>query len=177
MMRFAAAVLAVMLAVAGFADAGEFRTQRVAMPVIKIENGGACVAPTAEMRRDHMKMLLHQRDGTMRQGLRDARFSLKNCVDCHASRETGSVLGKDGFCSSCHSLRLGEHRLLRVPFAPAAKPRRRRFPMSPDRRQFLGWGAAAAAGAALAARLPARSSSRRRARRRRPRRRCSAGGC
>jgi hypothetical protein len=103
MMRFLAVVLVVMLTVAGFADAGEFRARRVAVPVIKIENGEACVAPTDEMRRDHMKMLLHQRDRTMRQGLRESRFSLKNCVDCHASRETGSVLGKDGFCSSCHS--------------------------------------------------------------------------
>jgi hypothetical protein len=60
------------------------------------------VAPVAEMRRDHMKMLLHQRDRTLRQGLREPRFSLKGCVDCHASRKTGSVLGKDGFCSSCH---------------------------------------------------------------------------
>ena len=103
MNRFAASVLTVLLTVAGFADAGEDRTQRVAVPVFKIENGGACVAPTEEMRRNHMKMLLHQRDDTVRQGLRDPRFSLKHCVDCHASRETGSVLGKDGFCSSCHS--------------------------------------------------------------------------
>lgn len=103
MIRFAAAVLAIMLTVAGFADAGESRAQRVALPVIKIEKGAACVAPTEEMRRDHVKMLLHQRDRTVRQGLREPRFSLKNCVNCHASRETGSVLGKEGFCSSCHS--------------------------------------------------------------------------
>ena len=103
MMRFAAAVPGLMLIVAGFAVAGENRAQRVAMPVIRIERGEACVAPAAEMRRDHMKMLVHQRDQTVRQGLRDPRFSLKNCVDCHASRETGSVLGKDGFCSSCHA--------------------------------------------------------------------------
>jgi [DsrC]-trisulfide reductase subunit J len=102
-MRFAGAVLAVMLTVAGFANAGESRAQRVALPVVKIEKGTACVAPTEEMRRDHMKMLLQQRDRTVHQGLREPRFSLKNCVDCHASRETGSVLGKEGFCSSCHS--------------------------------------------------------------------------
>lgn len=103
MIRFAAAVLAIMLTVAGFADAGATRAQRVILPVIKIEKGEACVAPTEQMRRDHMKMLLHQRDRTVRLGLREPRFSLKNCVDCHASRETGSVLGKEGFCSSCHS--------------------------------------------------------------------------
>ena len=67
-------------------------------PVIRIERGEACVAPVAEMRRNHMEMLLHQRDRTLRQGLREPRFSIKGCVDCHASRATGSVLGKDGFC-------------------------------------------------------------------------------
>jgi hypothetical protein len=103
MMRIAAGVLAAALAVAGYADTGERRASRVAMPAVKIEKGKACVAPTEEMRRDHMEMLLHQRDRTMRQGLRESRQSLKNCVDCHASRETGSVLGKDGFCSSCHT--------------------------------------------------------------------------
>jgi len=102
MMRIAAGILAAALALAGIADAGEKQAGRVAVPAIKIEKGEACVAPTGEMRRDHMKILLHQRDRTMRQGIRETRFSLKNCVDCHASRETGSVLGKDGFCSSCH---------------------------------------------------------------------------
>jgi hypothetical protein len=92
MMRIVAGIIAALLAVAANAEAPKF----------KIELGEACVAPVAEMRRDHMDMLLHQRDRTMRQGLREPRFSLKNCVDCHASRATGSVLGKEGFCSSCH---------------------------------------------------------------------------
>jgi hypothetical protein len=91
------------LAVAGLVHAGDGAAGRVAVPAVKIEAGGTCVAPTGEMRRNHMKMLLHQRDLTVHQGLRTPRFSLKNCVDCHASRETGSVLGKDGFCSSCHA--------------------------------------------------------------------------
>jgi hypothetical protein len=103
MMRLIAWGMAVVLAIAGFADAGQTWAARVAMPTIRIERGDACVAPTAEMRRDHMNMLLHQRDRTVRQGLREPRSSLRNCVDCHASRETGSVLGKDGFCSSCHA--------------------------------------------------------------------------
>jgi hypothetical protein len=103
MMRLAVWIVAAVLAVAGFAIAADKAGRGVAMPVVKIEQGDACVAPTAEMRRDHMNMLLHQRDRTVHQGLRETRFSLKNCVNCHASRETGSVLGKDGFCSSCHA--------------------------------------------------------------------------
>ena len=93
MLRIAAAILAAVLTIGAYARA----------PRIKIERGEACVAPVAEMRRDHMKMLFHQRDRTLRQGVRESRFSLKGCVDCHASRESGSVLGKEGFCSSCHS--------------------------------------------------------------------------
>ena len=111
MMRFeggvaagaAAAALAVVLTVASMAHAGEKPARRVALPVVKLEQGEACVAPTEEMRKNHMKMLLHQRDRTLRQGIREPRLSLRNCIECHASRETGSVLGKDGFCSSCHT--------------------------------------------------------------------------
>ncbi len=98
----AAAILAASLVLAVAADAQQAPPARVAAPVIKIEKGEACVAPADEMRRNHMKMLLHQRDRTMRQGLREPQHSLKGCVECHASRDTGSVLGKEGFCSSCH---------------------------------------------------------------------------
>ena len=103
MTRIAAGIFAVLLAMAGFADTGPRQAQRVALPVVKIEKGEACVAPTGEMRRNHMKMLFHQRDRTMRGGVRTTRYSLKNCVECHASAKTGSVLGEEGFCSSCHA--------------------------------------------------------------------------
>jgi hypothetical protein len=92
MTRIAAAILAAVLSLAGHAEA----------PRIKIERGEACVASVPEMRRNHMKMLVHQRERTMREGVRTTRFSLKGCVECHADAKTGSVLGKDGFCSSCH---------------------------------------------------------------------------
>ncbi len=103
MKRIGAGILIAAFAISGHTDTGERRVSSVPHPVVRIEKGEACVAPAAEMRRDHMNMLLHQRDRTVRSGLRESRSSLKNCIDCHASRETGSVLGKDGFCSSCHS--------------------------------------------------------------------------
>jgi hypothetical protein len=74
---------------------------RVPMPTVKIEKGEQCVEPTVEMRRNHMEKILHQRDRTMHQGVRTTQHSLKNCVNCHAA-QSGSVLGKDGFCASCH---------------------------------------------------------------------------
>jgi hypothetical protein len=102
MRRVAAGVFAAVLVLAGGARADEKPASRVAAPVVKIERGGACVAPVGEMRRNHMQLLKHQRDRTVHQGERKTRFALKDCIECHAGRETGSVLGKDGFCSSCH---------------------------------------------------------------------------
>jgi len=71
-------------------------------PVIMIENPGECIAPTAEMRVNHKRMLSHTRDRTLRQGIRGEKASLNGCIECHASKTTGSVLGKDGFCQTCH---------------------------------------------------------------------------
>jgi hypothetical protein len=102
-LRLAAALLAAVLGAAALAGSGERTAGRVALPVVKIEQGEACVAPVAEMRRNHMMMLLRQRDRTMREGIRETRFGLQNCIECHASRKTGSVLGEEGFCSSCHA--------------------------------------------------------------------------
>ena len=75
----------------------------VPKPTIRIANEGACIAPAEEMRRNHMDMLKHQRDRTLRQGIRGEKASLNECIECHASKSTGSVLGKDHFCASCHA--------------------------------------------------------------------------
>jgi [DsrC]-trisulfide reductase subunit J len=66
--------------------------------------GERCVEPDDYMRRHHMELLLHHRDETVLQGIRTKKYSLKGCVDCHASKKTGSVAtAKDDFCVSCHS--------------------------------------------------------------------------
>ena len=75
----------------------------VPKPAIKIATEGKCIAPTEEMRRNHMDMLKHTRDKTLRQGIRGEKASLNGCIECHASKSTGSVLGKDNFCESCHA--------------------------------------------------------------------------
>jgi hypothetical protein len=58
------------------------------------------------MRRNHPSLLNHQRDDTVRRGIRGDKFSLKGCIACHA------VLGPDAkpvtiknpqhFCRECH---------------------------------------------------------------------------
>jgi len=79
-----------------------FASDRVPKPVIDIARPGKCVEDTATMRREHPDMLKHQRDLTMHEGIRTRAHSLKECVACHASTKTGSVLGDKGFCQSCH---------------------------------------------------------------------------
>jgi len=78
------------------------KSGRVPLPVHSVAEGDKCVEPTEEMRRNHMEKILHQRDLTMHEGIRTKQHSLKNCVNCHADPKTNSVLGKDGFCESCH---------------------------------------------------------------------------
>lgn len=102
MMRLAAGTIAAVLAIAGCTYAAQ-APRGVPVPTVKAEKGATCVEPTDEMRRNHMNMLLHQRDETVHRGVRAPRHSLKGCVECHANPDTHSVLGKEGFCESCHA--------------------------------------------------------------------------
>jgi hypothetical protein len=79
-------------------------TSRVPQPVIEAARGGQCVEDPAFMRRNHMELLKHQRDDTMRGGIRGAKYSLKTCIECHASQASNSVAAAPtNFCVSCHS--------------------------------------------------------------------------
>lgn len=102
--RFGVLVLLLGLLIGGVVHGGEASASRVSQPVIEAARGGQCVADTAFMRRNHMKLLKHQRDDTLRGGIRTGAYSLKTCIDCHASRTTDSVAASDtNFCQSCHS--------------------------------------------------------------------------
>jgi hypothetical protein len=93
------------VSVAGDADKDhEHVSKRVPLPVFSINEqyGDKCVQPEEVMRKNHMQFILHERKETVHEGIRTKKYSLKNCVDCHADPKTGSVLGKDGFCASCH---------------------------------------------------------------------------
>jgi len=96
--RIAHAICLFALVLPVFASAAD----RVPKPVIDIDKPGRCVEDSTIMRREHPDMLRHQRDQTMREGIRTRAHSLKECVGCHASAKTGSVLGEKGFCQSCH---------------------------------------------------------------------------
>lgn len=77
---------------------------RTPKPTIEAGKGDKCVEDTDFMRRNHMKLLTHQRDETMHKGIRTKKYSLQNCIECHASKKNNSVLGSnENFCQSCHS--------------------------------------------------------------------------
>ena len=73
-------------------------------PLVEKARGGQCVEEPAFMRRNHMKLLIHQRDDTLRGGIRTGKYSLKACIACHASQISQSVNAEPtNFCQSCHN--------------------------------------------------------------------------
>ena len=77
-------------------------------PAKKYDEKTLCVEPVPEMRRNHMKYILHQRDLTVHEGIRTKQFSLKECINCHNAPsakdgKVASIESTDHFCSTCHS--------------------------------------------------------------------------
>jgi hypothetical protein len=72
-------------------------------PVLDAARSGPCVEDPKLMRRSHMEFLKHDRDDTVRRGIRPAKHSFSGCVDCHANAKDGRVLGSGRhFCQGCH---------------------------------------------------------------------------
>ncbi|HUW76766.1 MAG TPA: hypothetical protein VMV70_08795 [Gallionella sp.] len=100
-------VLVALLCLSNIASAAESNGSvagSYGMPKLDIGKGGHCVAPPEWMRINHMKVLFKQRDETVHQGIRaGGKYSLENCVECHASLSDNSVIGRpDSFCEGCH---------------------------------------------------------------------------
>jgi predicted CXXCH cytochrome family protein len=68
--------------------------------------GEQCVEDTGFMRKNHMELLLHQRDETMYKGIRTKKHSLKNCFTCHvvkgADNKPVTAKNPKHFCRECH---------------------------------------------------------------------------
>jgi hypothetical protein len=64
--------------------------------------GDQCVEPTDVMRRDHMKILLQERDEAKRYGRRNLDHSIVGCVDCHVSPAATREDPSTHFCMACH---------------------------------------------------------------------------
>jgi hypothetical protein len=86
-----------------------FETAQAETPLPMIRepsNADKCIHPEDEMRRNHMKYILHERDETMHEGIRNEPASLANCIDCHVEPdENGEIAGiesEEHFCNACH---------------------------------------------------------------------------
>lgn len=83
------------------------------MPQLPRGKGTTCVEPLEVMRRNHMDFLNHERDLTVRGGIRGRKHSLTGCIACHAQRAGGRDRDRDPgafiridapgqFCHACH---------------------------------------------------------------------------
>ncbi|MGA7179338.1 MAG: hypothetical protein WBX11_07135 [Thiobacillaceae bacterium] len=102
------AMLVAVFASLAVASDDEERASRVPKPAEAKPLGDHCVEDTEFMKRNHMKLILHERTLTVHEGIRTKKYSLKNCIYCHATPtkenpEVRSVLGEDHFCQSCHA--------------------------------------------------------------------------
>ena len=101
-----AVVVLLRVAISAGTEESEPATSRVPLPEISKGKGEQCVEDTDFMRRNHMDLLMHQRDDTMLQGIREKKHSLKECVNCHAVPGPDSmaltVASPKHFCRSCH---------------------------------------------------------------------------
>ena len=109
MWKWAAGTLVVLLLSVGAYAASNAadKVSRTAKPEIVIDkskSGDKCVEETSYMRKNHMKLLMHQRDETVHKGIRTKAHSLQNCIACHASTKDNNVVGSDQhFCQGCHT--------------------------------------------------------------------------
>jgi len=100
-------MLARLLLVVMLMLAGGTAAQATDLPSLPKARGGTCIEAPATMRREHPDMLKHQRDDTLRLGIRGAKASLKDCVACHATSAADGtsipVNAPGQFCQSCHA--------------------------------------------------------------------------
>lgn len=80
---------------------------RVAKPSISVDRSTQCIDTPEVMRRTHMDLLKHQRDRTVRAGVRGEKVHLNGCIECHAGPGAGAAAGSavgspQAFCEGCH---------------------------------------------------------------------------
>ncbi|MDD3517728.1 MAG: hypothetical protein PHQ14_05225 [Chromatiales bacterium] len=75
----------------------------VSAPRMMEARGDTCVEPVEVMRRDHMKLLKHERNQALRLGARTERYSLNGCIECHVSPTASREDPSSHFCLNCHA--------------------------------------------------------------------------
>ncbi|MCW9023717.1 MAG: hypothetical protein OQK73_03455 [Gammaproteobacteria bacterium] len=88
-------------------QAGDVNLPQVPKAKANATEEHGCVTSVKDMRKNHMEYLLHQRDDTIRRGVRTKQYSLAECVECHVTEDTSGEVANFGedkhFCSSCHN--------------------------------------------------------------------------
>jgi len=102
--RWTLAAALLTLGLLGVATAAD--PDRISPNVPAAVKGERCVEPLEIIRRNHMSLLLHQRDRTVHFGERDTKHSLKGCLSCHTQKnDQGAFIPvneKGQFCYECH---------------------------------------------------------------------------
>jgi hypothetical protein len=108
MTRFLRQVAALVYALIGLSLLSTSALAETPFPTINepSDESKKCIHPEDEMRRNHMNYILHERDETMHEGVRNEPGSLAACIDCHVEpNEKGEIAGVDSnehFCNGCH---------------------------------------------------------------------------
>ncbi len=107
MNRFLYAATLMLAVLLGGATASVASGDGVPLPnPAKAFKGQQCIEPVGDMRRLHGEYLTHQRDETLRKGIRGKKYSLRQCIACHATTspdvKNGTVRTIQPFCKKCH---------------------------------------------------------------------------
>ncbi len=98
--------LMLVLGVAVMAASTPAGAEGIAPTVPPAVKGETCVNDPDVMRKDHMDFLKHDRDATMHEGIRDTKYSLRGCMDCHqvpgADGQPVTIESEKHFCNVCH---------------------------------------------------------------------------
>lgn len=100
--RFTPSLPALLLAGLGLVLTGCGTVEAPGPALLAEARGDQCVEPVDVMRRNHMKILLHERDEAKRYGRRNADHSIVGCVDCHVAPTASRDEPSTHFCLACH---------------------------------------------------------------------------
>lgn len=108
MTRFLRQVAVLVYALIGFTLLSTSALAETPFPTIHepADEGAKCIHDEHEMRRNHMKYILHERDETVHEGIRNEPESLAKCINCHVQPDKdGQIAGIESdqhFCNACH---------------------------------------------------------------------------
>ncbi|MDT8281410.1 MAG: sulfur reduction protein DsrJ [Gammaproteobacteria bacterium] len=108
MTRFLRQVAVLVYALIGFTLLSTSALAETPFPTINepTDKNAKCIHDEEDMRRNHMNYILHERDETVHEGIRNEPESLEKCINCHVEPDkNGQIVGIESdqhFCNACH---------------------------------------------------------------------------